>query len=56
MPRARTAKQCYVCESNDRVRTTFLTCMRCQQYFCTEHGSPEFDRCYTCLENEEEVD
>ena len=56
MPRARTAKQCDACENNDRVRTTFLTCPHCLRYFCTEHGSPEFDRCYICLENEEEVD
>ena len=56
MPRARTAKQCSACDADDRVRTTFLTCARCQRYFCTEHGSHEFDRCFICLEDEEQTD
>ncbi|WP_447979284.1 hypothetical protein [Candidatus Nitrospira bockiana] len=56
MPKARTAGQCYLCETDERYRTTFLTCVRCERYFCTDHGSPEFDRCFTCLEAEEEVD
>ncbi|MGH7230309.1 MAG: hypothetical protein ACREJU_03005 [Nitrospiraceae bacterium] len=56
MPRAKTSKQCYVCETGDLVRTSFLTCSRCQRYFCSEHGSLELDRCFDCLEAEEEVD
>ena len=56
MPKAKRAKHCYFCESQDRVRFTFMMCNRCQRAFCGEHGVPHMDQCTSCIEAAEEVD
>ena len=56
MPKAKRAKHCYFCESQDRVRFTFMMCSRCQRPFCSEHGVPHMDQCTICIEAAEEVD
>jgi hypothetical protein len=55
MPKARSAKQCASCEEEDRVRMTFMTCSRCERYFCSEHGMSELDQCETCIEAAEDA-
>jgi hypothetical protein len=56
MPKAKSAKNCYVCEANDRVRMTYMVCSRCQRHFCSEHGVPYMEQCSNCLEAGEEID
>jgi hypothetical protein len=56
MPKAKTAKNCYACEADDRVRMTYMVCSRCQRHFCSEHGVPYMEQCSACLEAGEETD
>lgn len=56
VPKAKSAKNCYVCEENDRVRMTFMICGRCNRPFCSEHGTPHMEQCTNCLEAAEETD
>ena len=35
MPKARTAKNCYYCEAEDRIKMTFMLCGLCHRHFCS---------------------
>jgi hypothetical protein len=41
MPKARTAKNCYYCEAEDRIKMTFMLCGLCHRHFCSAHGVPD---------------
>ncbi len=56
MPKARSAKNCYVCESLDRIRMTFMLCSLCGRHFCSEHGDSDMEQCSKCLEGGEETE
>lgn len=56
MPKAKSAKNCYVCESKDRVRMTFMICSRCSRPFCSEHGVAYMEQCSLCLEAGEKTE
>ena len=56
MPKARAAKNCYICEKEDRVRHTFRVCARCGSHFCSQHGDPAMDACTICIDAGEETD
>ena len=32
-----------------------MACNRCHRYFCSEHGTSEFDQCDMCIEGGEET-
>lgn len=34
---------------------TFMTCSRCERYFCSEHGMSELDQCEICIEAAEDA-
>ena len=56
MPKARTAKNCYYCEAEDRIKMTFLLCGLCHRHFCSAHGVPDLEQCTKCLEASEETE
>ena len=56
MPKGKRAKNCFVCESQDRVRYTFMICHTCRRYYRSEHGVPHMDQCTTCVEAGEVTD
>lgn len=56
MPKAKTAKVCYGCDADNRVRMTFMVCSVCHRPFCSTHGVPDLDQCSLCLEAREETD
>src|SRR3712207_8949855 len=41
MPKSRTARQCYLCDGEDRIRMSFLCCNRCQRHFRSEEHTSE---------------
>lgn len=56
MPKARTAKNCYYCEADDRIKMTFMLCGLCHRHFCSAHGVPDLEQCTKCLEASEETE
>ncbi|GMV48583.1 MAG: hypothetical protein NBKEAIPA_03407 [Nitrospirae bacterium] len=56
MPKAKSAKNCYYCEAEDRIRMTYMFCSLCRRHFCSSHGVPDLEQCNRCLEAGEETD
>jgi hypothetical protein len=56
MPKARTAKNCYCCEAEDRIKMSFMLCGLCHRHFCSAHGVPDLEQCTKCLEASEETE
>ncbi|HMU29815.1 MAG: hypothetical protein KF854_09980 [Nitrospira sp.] len=56
MPKARSAKNCYYCEAEDRIKMTFMLCGLCHRHFCSAHGVPDLEQCTKCLEASEETE
>jgi hypothetical protein len=54
VPKANREKNCYVCESADRIRTSFMMCSHCARHFCSNHGAWGMEQCNPCLEAGEE--
>lgn len=55
MPKAKREKNCYVCEGQDGIRMSFMTCVQCTRHYCSQHGDPKLDECTPCLERGEET-
>jgi hypothetical protein len=53
MPKARTAKNCYCCEAEDRIKMSFMLCGLCHRHFCSAH---DLEQCTKCLEASEETE
>ena len=44
MPKARTAKNCYYCEAEDRIKMTFMLCGLCHRHFCSAQSSQDAEK------------
>ena len=56
MPKAKSAKNCYYCEAEDRIRMSFMLCSLCHRHFCSAHCVPDTDQCSKWLEPSEETE